>query len=92
MPEPVRVHAGDAGGAADVGDDTADDVPVQRAAVVGDQALAAADVLQVGRGPGGEQLCELGVQRDVAVVAELSQSVTSASGKDVSNCRNNRTR
>ena len=35
--------------------------------------LCAADVLQVGRGPGGEQLCELGVQRDVAVVAELAQ-------------------
>ena len=49
------------------------DVPVQRAAVVGDQALAAADVLQVGRGPGGEQLHQLGVQRNVPVVAELAQ-------------------
>jgi hypothetical protein len=41
------VHAGDAGGAADPVDDAADDVPVQRAAVVRDQALAVADVLQV---------------------------------------------
>jgi hypothetical protein len=71
--QPVRVHAGDAGGTADAGDDAADDVPVQRAAVVGDQPLVPADVLQVGRGPGGEQVCELGVQRDVAVVAELAQ-------------------
>jgi hypothetical protein len=38
------VHAGDACGAADAGDDTADEVPVQRAAVVGDQALAVAEV------------------------------------------------
>src|SRR5258707_909154 len=72
-PEPVRVHAGGPGGAADAGDDAADEVPVQRAAVVGDQALVAADVLEVGRGPGGEQLDELGVQRDVAVIAELAQ-------------------
>jgi hypothetical protein len=71
--QPVRVHAGNPSGTADAGDDTAGFVPVQRAAVVGDQPLVPADVLQVGRGPGGEQLCELGVQRDVAVVAELAQ-------------------
>src|SRR6185437_16230333 len=51
----------------------ADDVPVQRAAVVGDQALVPADVLEVGGGPGGEQLDQLGVQRDVPVVAEFAQ-------------------
>src|SRR6185437_17119379 len=62
--EPVRVHSRDAGGASDAGDDAADDVPVQRAAVVGDQALVPADVLEVGGGPGGEQLDQLGVQRD----------------------------
>src|SRR6185312_5166463 len=71
--EPARVHAGDAGSAADAGDDAADEVPVQRAAVVGDQALVPADVLEVGGGPGGEQLDELGVQRDVTAVAELAQ-------------------
>ena len=71
--QPVRVHAGNPGGPADAGDDAADEVAVQGAAVVGDQALVVADVLQVGGGPGGEQLDELGVQRDVAVVAELAQ-------------------
>jgi len=33
MPQPVGVHAGDAGGAANARDDAANDVPVQRAAV-----------------------------------------------------------
>ena len=46
--------------------------PVERAVVVGDQSLVAADVFEVGRGPVGEQLDEVGVQRDVAVVAELA--------------------
>ena len=55
VPQPVRVHAGNPGGAGDAGNDAADDIPVQRAAVVGDQPLAAADVLEVGCGPGGEQ-------------------------------------
>jgi hypothetical protein len=71
--QPVRVHAGNPGGPAHAGDDAADEVAVQRAAVISDQPLAAADVLQVGGGPGGEQLDELGVQRDVAVVAELAE-------------------
>jgi hypothetical protein len=71
--QPVGVHARDPGGAAGAGDDAADEVPVQRAAVVGDQAVTVADVLEVGGGPGGEQLDELGVQGDVAVVAELAQ-------------------
>jgi hypothetical protein len=71
--EPVGVHAGDPGGAADPGDDAADEVPVQRAPVVGDQPLVPADVLEVGGGPGGEQLDQLGVQWHVAVVAELAQ-------------------
>ncbi len=55
MPQPVRVHAGDPGGAADAGDDEAGEVAVERAAVAGGQALVAADVLQVGRGSSGEQ-------------------------------------
>jgi hypothetical protein len=70
---PVRVHSGDACRSADPGDDAADEVAVERAAVVGDQALAVADVLEVGRGPGGEQLHQVGVQRHVAVVAELAE-------------------
>ena len=37
-------------GAGDAGNDAADDVPVQRAAVVGDQPLVAADVVEVGGG------------------------------------------
>ena len=41
--------------------------------MVSDQAFAAADVLEVGGGPGGEQVHEFGVQRDVPVVAELAQ-------------------
>ena len=41
--------------------------------MVGDQPLVAADVVEVGCGPGGEQLCQLGVQGHVAVVAELAQ-------------------
>jgi hypothetical protein len=70
VPQPVRGHPGDPGGAADPVHDPRDDVPVQRAAVVGDQPLVAADVVKVGGGPGGDQL---GVQRDVPVVAELAQ-------------------
>jgi len=54
--QPVRMHAGNPGRVSDPAHDAADDVPVQRAAVVGDQPLAAADVLEVGGGPGGEQL------------------------------------
>src|SRR4029078_6051992 len=42
-----------AGGAPDAADDPADHVAVQRPAVVGGQPLVAADVLKVGRGPGG---------------------------------------
>jgi hypothetical protein len=68
----VRVGA-DTGVASDAADDAADDVAVQRPAVVGGQPLMAADVLEVGGGPGGEQCHQLGVQRHVPVVAELAQ-------------------
>src|SRR5262249_46011850 len=47
-----------------------DEVAVQHAAVVGDQPLVRADVLEVRGGPGGEQPDELRVQRHVAVVTE----------------------
>jgi hypothetical protein len=36
VPQPVRVHAGDPGGPADAVHDPGDQVPVERAAVVGD--------------------------------------------------------
>ena len=73
VPQPVRVHAGDPGAPSDPPDDPADLVPVQRAAVVGDQPLAAADVLEVGCGPGREQAGQLGVQRHVPVGAGLAE-------------------
>ena len=40
--------------------------------MVGDEAAVAADVVEVGGGPVGEQGDEVGVQRDVAVVAQLA--------------------
>jgi hypothetical protein len=73
VPRPVRVHAGDAGGTADAVDDAAGQVPVQGSAAVSDEPLAAAYVLEVGGGPAGERVCQLGVQRHVAVVAELAE-------------------
>jgi hypothetical protein len=71
--QPVRVDAGNPGGAGDAGNDAGDDVPVQRAAMVGDQPFVGSDVVEVGGGPGGEQLDELGVQGHVPVVAQLAQ-------------------
>jgi hypothetical protein len=73
VPKPVRVHAGDPGCPADPAHYPADQVPVQHATMVGDQALVAADVLEVGGGPGGEQLHQVGVQGHVPVIAELAQ-------------------
>ena len=67
------VHPGDAGRAGDAADDPGDEVPVQRAAVVGDQPLVRADVVEVRGGPGAEQPDEVGVQGHVPVVAELAQ-------------------
>ena len=49
-----------------------DEVAVEGAAVVGDESAVAADVVEVGGGPVGEQGDEVGVQRDVAVVAQLA--------------------
>ena len=46
--------------------------PVERGAVVGDEAALGADVVGVEGGPVGEEGDEVGVQRDVAVVAQLA--------------------
>jgi hypothetical protein len=56
VPQPVGVHAVDAGGAADAGDGAFDDEAVERAAVIGDQAMVGADVFEVRGGPLGEQV------------------------------------
>ena len=63
----------DAAAAADTAGDTADLVAVDRAAVIGGQAPAGADVIGVGGGPGGEERDQFGVQGHVAVVAELAE-------------------
>ena len=39
---------------------------------IGDESPLGSDVFGVGRGPFGEELDEVGVQRDEAVVAELA--------------------
>ena len=67
------MDARDAGGTGDAADDPPDEVPVQRAAVVGDQPLVRADVVEVRGGPGAEQPDEVGVQGHVPVVAELAE-------------------
>ena len=73
MPQLLWVHAWNAGDAADPVDDPGDDVSVERAAVVGDQPVVDADVLEVGGSPVGEQVDQLRVQRHVAVGAELAE-------------------
>lgn len=55
VPEPVRVDARDARRARDPAHDAGDPVPVQGAAVVGDQPLVPADVFEVRGGPVGEE-------------------------------------
>ena len=62
----------DTGVAGDAAHDASDEVAVEGAAVVGDESMVVADVVEVGGGPGGEQGDEVGVQRDLAVVAELA--------------------
>jgi len=73
VPQPVRVHARHSRGTADSHDDPADGMAVQRATVVGHQSLMTADVLEVGRRPGGKQRDQVGVQRHVPVGAELAE-------------------
>ncbi len=65
----VDAHAGVAGDAAH---DAPDEVTVEGAAVTGDEEAVAADVVEVGGGPVGEESDEIRVQGDVAVVAELA--------------------
>jgi hypothetical protein len=67
------VHARNARSGGDAAHDPADDVPVQNAAVVGDQPLVPADVLQVRAGPRGQQCDQVGVQGNLPVVAELAE-------------------
>jgi hypothetical protein len=87
VPQPVRVHAGHAGGTADSGDDAADDIPVQRSAVVGDQPLAPADVPEAGCCPGCQERDQLGMQRHVPVVAELAErDPQPVAGADLHDC------
>src|SRR5438552_19182476 len=74
--EPVRVDARDAGGTGDAADDPPDEVPVQRAAVVGDQPLVRADVAEVRGCPGAEQPGAVGVQGPVPVLAVLSDRLS----------------
>ena len=62
----------DAGGAADASDDAAHGAAVDRAVVVGEEPPLRVDVLVVGGGPLGEQVDEVGVEGDEAVVAELA--------------------
>ena len=74
VPQPVRVDAGNPGGAADAVHDPSDQVrgPAGRGGRRSD--AVAADVVEVSRGPGGEQAsATFGVRRHVAVVAELAQ-------------------
>jgi len=61
--------------------DPPDVVAVQDAVPVGEEAAVMADVFDVVGGPGGEESDELGVQWDVAVVAELADRNPQPSGR-----------
>lgn len=63
----------DAGAAPDTADDAADHVAVQGPAVIGDQAAVSTDVGQVRGGPLGCELDQVGVERNVTVVAQLAK-------------------
>jgi len=54
------------------GDDAMHGAPVDGRVVIGDESPLRSDVFGVGGGPFGEELDEVGVERDVAVVAELA--------------------
>ena len=70
--ELVGVHVADAGVAGDRGDDAVHGAPVDRGVVIGEEPALGPDVVGVGGGPLGEELDEVGVQGDEAVVAELA--------------------
>jgi hypothetical protein len=68
----VGVDVADAGLAGDGRHDAMDCAAVEGCVLVGQEPAMPADVVHVGCGPFGEQLDELGVQRDDPVVAELA--------------------
>lgn len=63
---------GDTGSSSDTFHDPGEGVPVEAAAMIGDEAFVGADVFDVVGGPAGEQNDQVGVQGDVAVVAEFA--------------------
>ena len=63
---------GDAGAASDAAHDAGECVSVEAAAVIGDESIVGADVVEVVGGPAGEEGDEVGVEWDVAVVAEFA--------------------
>ncbi len=62
----------DAGRPGDPLHDAPHPMPVDRSTVVSHESAVTPDVVEIGRRPRAEQFDELGVQRDVAVVAELA--------------------
>jgi hypothetical protein len=70
--EPVGVHVVDPGDGADAGDDSVHGATVDGDVVVGEEPAGGPDVLGVGSGPVGEQLDDLGMEGDHAVLAELA--------------------
>ena len=73
VPQLVRVQAGHSGAFADSRDDAADGVALWVASMVGEEPMIGADVREIDRGPLGEQVDQLRVQRHVAVVAEFAE-------------------
>jgi hypothetical protein len=72
VPQTVGVHAVDPGDGVDAGDDSVHGATVDGDVVVGEEPAGGPDVLGVGSGPVGEQLDDLGMEGDHAVVAELA--------------------
>ena len=72
VPEPVRADVADPGGAGGLGDGPVDAALPDALAVLGEQVRGAQAGGPCGE-PGVEEVFELGVQRDVAVGAELAE-------------------
>ena len=70
--ELVRMDRADAGLLRCGGHDAMHRAPTHGRVLVGHQALLGPDVLAVGRRPGGQELDQVWVQRDEAVVAQLA--------------------
>jgi len=58
--------------ATDTSDNATDQMTFEGSAVVGNKAVVSADVVEIGGGPRAEQLDELGMERNVAIIAELA--------------------